>query len=281
MPPNKAARPAPVEEHQVPVAASFAIDSSEFKSKRILITGGTRGMGAAMVDRFLAGGAKVAAVARTKPGGSPATLFIEADLLQADGSQRVVDTVMKAWGGVDILINNLGPGALVDSDFRGLSDEYWLGILNGNLMSAVRLDRAFVPGMIERTSGVVLHIGSIGHRLAQPGCLIAHTAAKAALATYSKGLSRSMGNCGVRVNMISPGLIVPGGSSAIIDMIAASQGITKEEAIQVMVQQVAIPLGRPGTPEEFAEFAAFLASPRASYIHGVDYMVDGGALPTV
>jgi NAD(P)-dependent dehydrogenase (short-subunit alcohol dehydrogenase family) len=265
----------------VPVAASFAIDSSEFENKRILITGGTRGMGAAMVDRFLAGGAKVAAVARMKPEGSPATLFVEADLLHADGSQRVVDTVMEAWDGVDILIDNLGPGTWVESDFRGLSDEYWQDILNGNLMSAVRLDRAFVPGMIERASGVVLHIGSVGHRLAQPGCLIAYTAAKAALATYSKGLSKSMGNSGVRVNMISPGFILPGGSSATVDVIAASQGITTEEAIQMLVQQLGILLSRPGRPEEIAELAAFLASPRASYIHGVDYMIDGGALPTV
>jgi NAD(P)-dependent dehydrogenase (short-subunit alcohol dehydrogenase family) len=121
---TKAARPArPVEEHQVPVAASFAIDNSEFENKRILITGGTHGMGAAMVDRFLAGGAKVAAVARTKPERSPARLFVEADLLHADGAQRVVDTVMEAWGGVDILINNLGPATWVDSDFRGLSDD--------------------------------------------------------------------------------------------------------------------------------------------------------------
>jgi NAD(P)-dependent dehydrogenase (short-subunit alcohol dehydrogenase family) len=265
----------------MPVAASFAIDSSEFENKRILITGGTRGMGAAMVDRFLAGGAKVAAVARTKPEGSPATLFIEADLLHADGSQRVVDTVMEAWDGVDILINNLGPWTWVESDFRGLSDEYWQDILSGCFMSAVRLDRAFVPGMIERASGVVLHIGSLAHRAAQPGCLIAYAAAKAALATYSKGLSKSMGNSGVRVNMISPGFVLPGGSSVIADSLVASQGITREEAIQMLVQQLAIPLSRPGRPDEVAELAAFLASPRASYIHGVDYMIEGGALPTV
>jgi NAD(P)-dependent dehydrogenase (short-subunit alcohol dehydrogenase family) len=150
----------------MPVATSFTISNSEFKNKRILITGGSRGMGAAMVGRFLAGGAKVAAVARTKPGGSSATLFVEADLAQADGAKTVVDTVMEAWDGVDILINNLGPETWVESDFRGLSDEFWQGILNGNLLSAVRLDRAFVPGMIERASGVVLHIGSLGHRLA-------------------------------------------------------------------------------------------------------------------
>jgi NAD(P)-dependent dehydrogenase (short-subunit alcohol dehydrogenase family) len=223
----------------------------------------------------------VAAVARTKPEGSPATLFVEADLLHADGSRRVVDTVMEAWDGVDILINNLGPGTWVECDFRGLSDEFWQGILNGNLLSAVRLDRAFVPGMIERASGVVLHIGSFGHRLAQPGCMIAYTAAKAALATYSKGLSKSVGNSGVRVNMISPGFILPGGSSATVDVIAVSQGITREEAIQMLVQQLAIPLSRPGRPEEVAELAAFLTSSRASYIHGVDYMIEGGALPTI
>jgi NAD(P)-dependent dehydrogenase (short-subunit alcohol dehydrogenase family) len=90
-----------------------------------------------------------------------------------------------------------------------------------------------------------------------------------------------MGNSGVRVNMISPGFIFPGGSSALVDTLATSHGITEEEAIQMMVQQFAIPLSRPGTPEEVAELAAFLVSPRASYIHGVDYMIDGGLLPTV
>jgi NAD(P)-dependent dehydrogenase (short-subunit alcohol dehydrogenase family) len=209
------------------VATSLAINNSEFENKRILITGGSRGMGAVMVDRFLAGGAKVAAVARTKPEGSPATLFVEADLAQADGAKTVVNTVMEAWGGLHILIDNLGPGTWVESDFRGLSDEYWQDILNGIFLSAVRLDRAFVPGMIERASGVVLHIGSFGHRFAQSGCMIAYTAAKAALATYSKGLSKSVGNRGVRVNMISPGFILPGGSSATVEVIAASQGITK------------------------------------------------------
>jgi NAD(P)-dependent dehydrogenase (short-subunit alcohol dehydrogenase family) len=256
-------------------------DNTEFLGQRVLITGGSRGIGAAMVRRFLAGGATVAAVARTKPEDTPAMLFIEADLSNPKGAQVVVEKVMDSWGGVDILIDNLGPGSWLDTDFRGLPDDYWQNILEGNLLAAVRLDRAFVPGMIERGTGVVLHIGSFGHRLAQAGCMIAYTTAKGALATYSKGLSKSVGSSGVRVNMISPGFILPGGSSATVDMIAAGQGIQQEEAVQMLVEQLGIPLKRPGKPEEVAELAAFLASHRAGYIHGVDYMIDGGTLPTL
>jgi NAD(P)-dependent dehydrogenase (short-subunit alcohol dehydrogenase family) len=135
--------------------------------------------------------------------------------------------------------------------------------------------------MIERASTAVLHIGPIGHRPAQSGCVIAYCAAKAALAAYSKGLSKSVENSGVRVNMSSPGFILPGGSSATVDVIEASQDLTKEEAIQMLVQQLAIPSSRRGRPEEVVELAAFLSSSRASYIHGVDHMIEGDALPTV
>ena len=255
--------------------------SAEFGGQRVLITGGSRGIGAAMVRRFLAGGAKVAAVARTKPVDDPATLFIEADLAHAGGTQAVIRKVMDSWGGVDILIDNFGPSTWLNTDFRGLSDEYWQDILAGNLLAAVRLDRAFVPGMIERGKGIVLHIGSFGHRLAQPGCMIAYSAAKGALAVYSKSLAQSVGGSGVRVNMISPGFILPGGSSATVEMIAASQSIPPEQAVQVLVEQLGVPLKRSGKPEEVAELAAFLASSRAGYIHGVDYMIDGGTVPTV
>ena len=261
-------------------ATSSAIDPVEFLNARVLVTGGSRGMGAAMVDRFLAGGARVATVARTKPDASPATLFVEADLRKAEGVRNVVGRIMRDWGGLDLLINNLGAAVWVRPDFSGLSDDYWQESLDGNLLAAVRLDRAFVPGMIERGNGVVLHIGAMTHRLVQPGCMIAYTTAKAALAAYSKGLSKSVGNSGVRINMISPGFILPGGSSATVEMIAAGQGISEDEATAAVVQQLGVPLGRPGRPEEVAELAAFLSSPRAAYIHGVDYMIDGGALPT-
>ena len=255
-------------------------DNTEFRGQRVLITGGTRGIGAAMVRRFLAGGATVAAVARSKPDDTPATLFIEADLLRADGAQVVIDDVMKHWGGIDILIDNFGPAWWLEAaDYSGLSDDDWQKILEGNLLAAVRLDRSLVPGMTERGKGVVLHVGTFVHRLVQPGCMIMYSTAKAALAAYSKGLAKSVGSKGVRVNMISPGFILPSGSSVTVDRIADAQGVGQQEAVQMLVQQLGIPLNRPGTPEEVAELAAFLSSPRAQYIHGVDYMIEGGVLP--
>lgn len=254
-------------------------DSTEFQGQRVLVTGGSRGIGAAMVRRFLDGGAKVAAVARTKTDDTPATLFIEADLLRSEDTQAVTNKVMEDWGGVDILVDNFGPAWWQDTDFSGLSDDYWQNILTGNLLAAVRLDRAFVPGMIERGTGVVLHIGAFVHRLAQSGCMIAYSAAKGALATYSKGLAKSVGSNGVRVNMISPGFIFPSGSVVTVDKIAAAQAISQDEAVKLLVQQLGIPLNRPGKPEEVAELAAFLSSHRAGYIHGADYVIEGGALP--
>ena len=99
---------------------------------------------------FLAGGATVATVARTKLESAPATLFIEADLSRSDGTAVVRQEIMEEWGGVDILIDCLDPSWWRDTDFSGLYGEYWQDVLEGNLLAAVRLDSAFVPGMMER-----------------------------------------------------------------------------------------------------------------------------------
>src|SRR6266478_2551268 len=135
----------------------FPVVGDEFAGKRTLITGGTKGLGAAMVQRFVASGAKVAVTARSRSArDSDSTLFVQADLGTAAGAQAVIDR-----------------------------------ILDVNLLSAVRLDRAFVPGMMERRSGVVIHVGTIWHRLPQPDAALAYCAAKAPLSAYSKGLAKA------------------------------------------------------------------------------------------
>ena len=148
------------------------------------------------------------------------------------------------------------------------------------MLSAVRLDRAFVPGMTERRSGVVIHIGTIWHRLPQPDAALAYCAAKSALSSYSKGLAKAVAPHGVRVNMVSPGFIETEAAHSWIMQIARSEGIAEEGARQqIIARSGGIPLGRTGRPAEIAELVAFLASDRAAFASGADYFLDGGAFP--
>lgn len=262
-------------------AYPFPVDGNEFAGKRTLITGGTKGLGAAMAQRFAASGAKVAVTARSRaaPDGD-STLFVQADLGTAAGAQTVIERIHDAWGGLDILIDNVGASDAPSGSFASLSDEVWQSILEVNLLSAVRLDRAFVPGMMERRSGIVIHIGTIWHRLPQPDAALAYCAAKSALSSYSKGLAKAVAPHGVRVNMVSPGFIETEAAHSWIMQIARSEGIAEEGARQqIIARSGGIPLGRTGRPAEIAELVAFLASDRAAFASGADYFLDGGAFP--
>src|SRR6202007_694843 len=165
--------------------------------------------------------------------------------------------------------------------FEVLSDQDLQRILEVNLLAAVRLDRAFLPGMIERQSGVVIHISSIAHRMPFSNSTLAYAAAKGALSTYSKGLARGVAKNGVRVTMISPGFIETSGAHGMIMDIAESTGLSEEGARQKIMDMLGgIPVGRPGTPEEVAELVCFLSSSRAAFVIGADYILDGGTMPT-
>ena len=253
----------------------FPVVGNEFAGKRTLITGGTKGLGAAMAQRFVASGAKVAITARSRAEhGTDSTLFVQADLGTAAGAQTVIDRIHDAWGGVDILIDNVGASDARSGSVASISDEVWQNIFD------INLDRAFVPGMMERRSGVVIHIGTIWHRLPQPDAALAYCAAKAALSVYSKGLAKAVAPQGVRVNMVSPGFIETEAAHSWIVQIARSEGIEEEAARQqIIARSGGIPLGRTGRPAEIAELVAFLASERAAFSSGVDYFLDGGAFP--
>lgn len=136
--------------------------------------------------------------------------------------------------------------------------------------------------MIERGSGVILHISSIQHRLPLYDATLAYAAARGALSTYSKGVANEVGPKGVRVNMISPGFIETSGAHGMILNLAKSKGIQENAARQEIMDMLGgIPIGRPAEPEEVAELVAFLASNRAASVHGADYVIDGGTVPTV
>ena len=264
-------------------AYPFPVASDEFEGKRVLVTGGTKGIGEAIVRRFILGGAKVASTARSPLANGPSpAIFVQADLGTAEGVHKVVGRIEQAWNGVDILVNCLGGSEAPNGGFRSLTDDDWQRALNVNLLAAVRLNRAFLPGMIERHSGAVIHICSIQHRLPLHDATLAYAAAKGALNTYNKGLANEIGPEGVRVNMISPGFIETSGAHGLIVKLAQSRSISEDAARQEIMNMIGgIPIGRPGSPEEVAELVAFLASERAASIHGVDYVIDGGTMPTV
>ena len=260
----------------------FTVFGGEFKGKRVLVTGGTKGIGEAIARRFALSGASVATTARSEAAhGQNSTLFIKTNIGSARGVQNVVDRILQEWGGLDILVNNVGGTETKAGGFEVLSDEDWQRILEVNLLAAVRLDRAFLPGMIERKSGVVIHISSVAHRLPFPNSTVAYAAAKAALTTYSKGLAKAVAPKGVRVTTISPGFIETTGAKGMIADISRGSGISEDAARQRIMDMLGgIPIGRTGRPEEVAELVAFLASDRGAFISGADYIIDGGTMPT-
>ena len=166
-------------------------------------------MGKAIVSRILDGGAKVITSARemTSNHENREHIFVQADLSTSEGCKKVVKEVISRFGGVDILVNVVGGSSAPSGGFSVLSDEEWQKELNINLMAAVRLDRGLLPAMLKLGSGVIIHISSIQRRLPLFEATLAYAAAKAALTTYSKGLSNEVGPKGIRVNTIAPGFI--------------------------------------------------------------------------
>lgn len=250
---------------------------------RVVVTGGTLGLGAAVVKTFAEAGARVATSARTVPTQPlEGVTYVAADLSTAEGTDHLARTVLQEWGGVDILVNVLGGSKTPGGGFAAISDEHWLAELNLNLMPAVRLDRALLPAMLAQRSGVIVHVSSIQRVLPLPESTTAYAAAKGALATYSKSLSREVTPKGVRVLSVAPGWIETEASVAFAQRIGAEAGTGYEGGKQLVMDWLGgIPVGRPATPREVADLIAFLASPRSASIAGAEYRIDGGTVPTV
>ena len=257
-------------------------DPIEFAGKRVLISGGTKGLGRATVDRFLAGGARVITSARGALDPIDGVEFVQADLTTAEGGEALAKAALDRLGGVDILAHVLGGSTTPGGGFVALTDDYWLSELNLNLLATVRLDRLLIPQMIARGAGAVVHVTSIQSVLPLPEATTAYAAAKATLRTYSKSISKELGPKGVRVNAVSPGWIMTEGTEVFLERIQAANGGTLEDARQLVLDGLGgIAIGRGAEPFEVAEAIAFLASDRASSIHGSELVVDGGTVPTV
>src|SRR6202030_563429 len=208
--------------------------------------------------------------------------FIQADVSTAEGTAHVIREMLSRFKGVDIIVHNVGGSSAPSGGFSTVTDELWQQAFDENLYPAVRLDRGLLPSMIERGSGVIVHVSSIQRTLPLFDSTLAYAAAKAALTNYSKALSNEVSTKGIRVVTISPGFIETDAATRMIERMAEKDNSGYAEARQKLMDMLGgIPLGRPNRPDEVAELVAFVASDRASAIPGTEFVIDGWPTPTV
>ncbi|HUA30357.1 MAG TPA: SDR family oxidoreductase [Streptosporangiaceae bacterium] len=250
----------------------------------VLITGGTDGLGAALADRLVEEGARVAVCgrdadrlaateARLREAGGDA-LVVRADVTSLADLERFVDTAVARWGRLDGLVNNAGKSAAGRID--EVSDDEWIADLNLKVLAAVRCTRLSVPHLITAGGGAIVNVLNVGAKAAGAGSLPT-TASRAAGLAMTKAASKDLGGHGIRVNAVLIGLVASGQWRRR----AEAAGRSEDDFYRQMAQDASIPLGRVGRPEEFADLAAYLLSDRSSYVTGSAINLDGGTSPAL
>jgi len=206
---------------------------------------------------------------------SPARL-IQADLASPEGAGLVASQAVEILGGLDIVVHCVGASFPRPGGALALTDDDWMQALSTNLLSAVRLDRAILPGMVQQGGGAIVHVSSLQWKRPHESSP-AYGPAKAALRSYSKGLATEFGAAGIRVNTVTPGYIATPQAEARISQIMTEAGSSRPEAEAVLLAAIGgVPLGRPGTAAEVAWLVAFLVSDAAAYVTGAEFVIDGG-----
>jgi NAD(P)-dependent dehydrogenase (short-subunit alcohol dehydrogenase family) len=231
------------------VTSASSIQTENLAGKRALVTGGTRGTGAAVASRLKDAGAHVTAIGRHPVERLAPDEFVPADSTTIEGTDKVIEQ-MAANGGADIIVHVAGGGDSAPSGgFAMLTPELWHQTLQLNLLGAVRVDRGLIPAMIQTGAGSIVHITSIQRKMPLYDATLAYAAAKAALTTYSKGLANQLAPHGIRVNTVSPGFIQSGGAERLIATISQGHHLDRDEALRKIMDSLGgIPLGRPAQP---------------------------------
>lgn len=241
-----------------------------FEGRKAIVSGGSRGIGSAVAQRLIDGGALVAVMARSRDPQTPAeALYIEADLSFETGVTAAAEHAVRELGGLDILINNAGAGQPQLPDSSAITDTQWMDSLNINLMAAVRLTTAVLSTLKRSKSGVIINL-SAACATPAPGAMLHYLSAKAALNTYSLGLGNELAPYGIRVNVVTPGPVSTPGGNAFRKVVLDAMGMDA----QALAQHV--PLRRLGTAQDVADMIAFLVSDQGRWLTMHNYFVDGG-----
>jgi NAD(P)-dependent dehydrogenase (short-subunit alcohol dehydrogenase family) len=248
-----------------------------------IVTGASRGIGLAVTRGLVAEGAHVTAGARKSSAEldelarTGVVRAVEVDLAEPGGPARLVTA---AGDRIDILVNNVGSAPARPGGFGQITDEDWQASLDLNLMAAVRTTRAALPAMLAAGKGAIVNVSSANAFLPDPA-VMDYSAAKAALASFSKALSKEVGPHGIRVNTVSPGPVATDlwlGDHGVAATVSRATGAQAQDVQNQAAGQMLT--GRFSRPEEVADMIVILASDRTANVTGADITIDGGLIPT-
>ncbi len=255
--------------------------------KVAVVTGASRGIGLAIAQALIAEGVQVGAGALTgsaeldELSSSGSLTVVLGDLTTAAGSEQLVARTVETFGGLDILINNVGGVRPRLDGFAAVTDDQWQWALEINFLAAVRATRAALPYLLQRAPASIVTVSSVNATLPDPG-VIDYSAAKAALSSFCKSLSKEVGPRGIRVNTVSPGPVETAlwlGDGGVADTLARAHGVDPKSVAAQAVAGTAT--GRFSRPTEVADLVVMLASPNIGNITGTDVLIDGGLVTTL